>query len=90
MTETRFQGDDVKCTVLFKGIEEPLTALIDARSRPAARGRRRGSGSIRNMFLSLKLATSATYLLSAFGFGCGARGFCFSAAIHVGEGSRSP
>jgi iron(III) transport system ATP-binding protein len=34
VTETRFQGDDVKCTVLFKGIEEPLTALIDSRSAP--------------------------------------------------------
>lgn len=33
--ETRFQGDDVKCTVLFKGIDEPLTALIDSRSAPA-------------------------------------------------------
>ena len=32
--ETRFQGDDVRCTVLFNGIEEPLTALIDARSAP--------------------------------------------------------
>jgi iron(III) transport system ATP-binding protein len=34
VTETRFQGDDVKCTVLFKGIEEPLTALIDSRAAP--------------------------------------------------------
>ena len=34
MTETRFQGDDVKCSILFKGIEEPLTALIDSRSAP--------------------------------------------------------
>jgi iron(III) transport system ATP-binding protein len=34
VTEARFQGDDVKCTVLFKGIEEPFTALIDARSAP--------------------------------------------------------
>ncbi len=34
VTETRFQGDDVKCTVLFKGVEEPLTALIDSRSAP--------------------------------------------------------
>ena len=34
VTESRFQGDDVKCTVLFKGLEEPLTALIDARSAP--------------------------------------------------------
>ncbi|MCA3574393.1 MAG: ABC transporter ATP-binding protein [Aestuariivirga sp.] len=36
--ETRFQGDDVKCTILFKGIEEPLTALIDARSAPQRGG----------------------------------------------------
>ena len=35
VTETRFQGDDVKCTVLFKGLDEPLTALVDARSAPA-------------------------------------------------------
>ncbi|WP_373504938.1 ABC transporter ATP-binding protein [Aestuariivirga sp.] len=34
VTETRFQGDDVKCTVIFQGIEEPLTALIDSRSAP--------------------------------------------------------
>jgi len=34
VTETRFQGDDVKCTVLFKGLDEPLTALVDARSAP--------------------------------------------------------
>ena len=34
VTEARFQGDDVKCTILFKGIEEPLTALIDARHAP--------------------------------------------------------
>lgn len=33
--EARFQGDDVKCTVLFNGIEEPLTALIDSRSAPS-------------------------------------------------------
>ena len=32
--EARFQGDDVRCTVLFNGIDEPLTALIDARSAP--------------------------------------------------------
>ena len=35
VTEARFQGDDVKCTVLFKGIDEPLTALIDSRVAPA-------------------------------------------------------
>ena len=34
VTEARFQGDDVKCSVLFKGIEEPLTALINSRSAP--------------------------------------------------------
>jgi iron(III) transport system ATP-binding protein len=33
--EARFQGDDVKCTVLFKGIDEPLTALIASRVAPA-------------------------------------------------------
>jgi iron(III) transport system ATP-binding protein len=33
--EARFQGDDVKCTVLFNGIDEPLTALIDSRVAPA-------------------------------------------------------
>ncbi len=33
--ETRFQGDDVRCTVLFKGLEEPVTALIDSRQAPA-------------------------------------------------------
>jgi ABC-type sugar transport system ATPase subunit len=34
VTETRFQGDDVKCSILFKGIDEPLTALIASRSAP--------------------------------------------------------
>ena len=34
VTETRFQGDDVKCTLIFKGIEEPLTALINSRAAP--------------------------------------------------------
>jgi iron(III) transport system ATP-binding protein len=38
VTETRFQGDDVKCTVLFKGIDEPVTALIDSRSAPPRGG----------------------------------------------------
>ena len=33
--EVRFQGDDVKCTILFKGVDEPLTALIDSRAAPA-------------------------------------------------------
>jgi iron(III) transport system ATP-binding protein len=32
--ESRFQGDDVRCTVLFKGIEEPLTAHIDSLEAP--------------------------------------------------------
>jgi iron(III) transport system ATP-binding protein len=36
--ESRFQGDDVKCSVLFKGIEDPLTALIDARRAPSRGG----------------------------------------------------
>ncbi|WP_409762422.1 ABC transporter ATP-binding protein [Aestuariivirga sp.] len=35
VTEARFQGDDVKCTVLFNGLEEPLTALIHSRSAPS-------------------------------------------------------
>lgn len=34
VTETRFQGDDVKCSILFPGLDEPVTALIDARSAP--------------------------------------------------------
>ena len=34
VTETRFQGDDVKCRVLFQGIEEPLTALLDSKAAP--------------------------------------------------------
>jgi iron(III) transport system ATP-binding protein len=34
VTETRFQGDDVKCSILFKGLEEPLTALLDSRAAP--------------------------------------------------------
>jgi iron(III) transport system ATP-binding protein len=40
VTEARFQGDDVKCSILFKGLEDPLTALIDARQAPL-----RGSAS---------------------------------------------
>ena len=32
--ETRFQGDDVKCSILFKGLEEPLNALLDSRAAP--------------------------------------------------------
>lgn len=34
VTETRFQGDDVKCRVLFQGVEEPLTALLDSKAAP--------------------------------------------------------
>ena len=34
ITETRFQGDDVKCRILFKGLDEPLTALLDSRAAP--------------------------------------------------------
>ena len=34
VTEARFQGDDVKCSILFKGLEEPLTALLDSRTAP--------------------------------------------------------
>jgi iron(III) transport system ATP-binding protein len=34
VTETRFQGDDVKCSILFKGLEEPLTALLNSRAAP--------------------------------------------------------
>jgi iron(III) transport system ATP-binding protein len=32
--ETRFQGDDVRCSVIFNGIEEPLTVLIDSLTAP--------------------------------------------------------
>lgn len=32
--ETRFQGDDVRCTLMFSGIEEPITARIDSRTAP--------------------------------------------------------
>lgn len=32
--ETRFQGDDVRCAILFRGMEEPLTARIDSRVAP--------------------------------------------------------
>jgi len=35
VTEARFQGDDVKCSVIFKGLEEPLTAFIHSREAPA-------------------------------------------------------
>ncbi|MCA3556365.1 ABC transporter ATP-binding protein [Aestuariivirga sp.] len=34
ITDTRFQGDDVKCSVLFKGLEEPLNALLESRAAP--------------------------------------------------------
>ena len=51
--ETRFQGDDVRCTVLFKGIEEPVAALHNA-ARGAGTGRNRMlPKSIRIMFWSL-------------------------------------
>jgi len=33
--ETRFQGDDVRCAILFKGIEEPVAARIAAQHAPA-------------------------------------------------------
>ena len=33
--ETRFQGDDVRCAILFKGIEEPVAARIAAQDAPA-------------------------------------------------------
>ncbi len=32
--DTRFHGDDVHCSVLFNGIEEPLKVRIDAHSAP--------------------------------------------------------
>lgn len=38
VTQSRFQGDDVKCSVVFKGLDDPLTALVDARGAPV-RGR---------------------------------------------------
>ncbi|MFM8746420.1 MAG: ABC transporter ATP-binding protein [Aestuariivirga sp.] len=34
VVEARFQGDDVKCSVLFKGVDERLTALVHAREAP--------------------------------------------------------
>lgn len=34
VVEARFQGDDVKCSVLFRGVDEPLTALIHASDAP--------------------------------------------------------
>ncbi len=34
VTQTRFQGDDVRCTVQFNGLDEPMTALIGARFAP--------------------------------------------------------
>jgi iron(III) transport system ATP-binding protein len=32
--ETRFQGDDVRCSLLFKGIEDPVVARITSRQAP--------------------------------------------------------
>jgi iron(III) transport system ATP-binding protein len=32
--ETRFQGDDVRCSILFKGIEDPVVARITSRQAP--------------------------------------------------------
>jgi len=34
VTQARFQGDDVRCSIMFNGIDEPLTALIDSPSAP--------------------------------------------------------
>ena len=34
VTQTRFQGDDVRCTIMFNGLDEPMTALIGARFAP--------------------------------------------------------
>ncbi len=36
VTQARFQGDDVRCSVMFTGVDEPMTALIGARMAPAA------------------------------------------------------
>ena len=33
--ESRFEGDDVRCNILFKGLEEPVLARIPARKAPA-------------------------------------------------------
>lgn len=34
VAETRFEGDDVRCRLLFPGLEEPMAAMLDARSAP--------------------------------------------------------
>ena len=36
VTQARFEGDDVRCSVVFQGLEEPLIALIGAGSAPSA------------------------------------------------------
>ena len=36
VTQARFEGDDVRCSVMFQGLEEPLVALIGARQAPQA------------------------------------------------------
>jgi len=38
VTETRFQGDDVRCSLMFQGLEEPVTARIAARHAPRRGG----------------------------------------------------
>ena len=35
VTQARFEGDDVRCSVVFQGLEEPLIALIGAASAPS-------------------------------------------------------
>ncbi len=35
VTETRFQGDDVRCSVIFNGIDDALTVLVSALNAPA-------------------------------------------------------
>ena len=34
--DARFQGDDVRCSILFKGIEDPVIARIPSRHAPAS------------------------------------------------------
>jgi len=34
VVDNRFQGDDVRCTVLFQGVDEPVMARVDARVAP--------------------------------------------------------
>lgn len=38
VTQARFQGDDVRCSVMFKGLEEPVIALISSASAPPKGG----------------------------------------------------